>query len=126
VAGVWTTLKTTGYDPVAHRHWRFREDGLNTYWETSSDGVNFTPQTQVATATLFPLDSVEVEIGGATDGGELSPGAAHFDHLNGGGAPKGKWCAMSSITDDFNDGVRSRAWDRSWEDIQGMVTEAGG
>jgi hypothetical protein len=126
VAGVKTVLKTTAYNPVAHRHWRFREDGLTTYWETSSDGVSWTTMTQVATAALFPMDLMWVWFGGATEGGEVSPGEIHFDHLNGGGPPKGKWCPVSSFKDNFNDGVQSLAWSRSWEDSPGMLSETGG
>jgi len=117
---------TIPYDPVVHRHWRFREDGLNTYWQTSSDGMSWTTQTQAATATLFSLDFLLVALGGGTDGGEVNPGEAHFDHLNGGGAPKGKWCPISSFTDDFNDGMQSIAWWRSWANAPGMMSEMNG
>ena len=126
VAGAKTSLKTTAYDPVAHRHWRFREDGQTTYWETSSDGMSWTPMAQVPTATLFPVDLVWIWFGGGTNGGEVNPGEVHFDRLNGGGSPKEKWCPLSSFKDDFDDGVRSRAWARTWEDNSGMLEETGG
>jgi hypothetical protein len=126
LAGSTTSLKTTAFDPVAHRHWRFREDGLTTCWETSSDGMSWSTMSQVATATLFPMDLVWVWFGGGTNGGEVNPGEVHFDHVNGGGPPKEKWCPSSSFKDDFDDGVQSLAWDRSWEDNPGMLTEMGG
>jgi hypothetical protein len=126
LAGVTTSLKTTPYDPVAHRHWRFRDDGVNTYWETSSDGSTWKVMTQVATATLFPMNIMWVWMGGGSDGGEINPGVAHFDHVNGGGAPKEKWCPLSSFKDDFNDAANSLAWKRGWEDVPGMVARTGG
>ncbi|MFS8066493.1 MAG: hypothetical protein ACMG6S_08990 [Byssovorax sp.] len=126
IAGTQTVLKTTAYNPVTHRHWRFREDGQTTYWETSSDGVSWTTATQVPTATLAPMDLVWTWFGGGADSGEASAGELRFDRLNGGGPPKEKWCPASTFKDDFNDGVRSRAWDRSWEDSKGMLDETGG
>ncbi|MEO5726081.1 MAG: hypothetical protein ABI134_12505, partial [Byssovorax sp.] len=126
IAGSQTLLKTTAYDPVAHRHWRVREDGQTTSWETSSDGVSWKTMTQVPTATLAPMNLVWLWFGGGMDSGEVSPAEIHFDRLNGGGAPKEKWCPVSSFKDDFNDGVKSRAWDRSWEDKPGMLAETGG
>ena len=126
LAGSQTLLKTTAYDPVAHRHWRFREDGQTTYWETSSDGVSWTAMAQVPSATLFPMNLVWIWFGGGMNSGEASPGEIRFDRLNGGGPPKEKWCPVSSFKDDFNDGLQSRAWSRSWEDSPGMLAETGG
>jgi hypothetical protein len=126
IAGTWAELKSTLYNAVNHRHWRFREDGTDTHWETSSDGVNWTSQVSEPTAMLFPMNLVGIDFGGQTDGGEVNPGEARFDHLNGGGAPLGKWCPMSSLTDDFEDGIRARIWDSSWEPIPGMMVETGG
>lgn len=122
----YTSLKTTMYDPAVHRHWRFREDGANTYLETSSDGMSWTTHVQIPSNTLFPLDLVGVQLSGGTDVPEMSPGQIHFDRLNGGGAPKQKLCKVGSFTDDFNDGLRSREWDRTWENIDGMMGESGG
>jgi hypothetical protein len=126
LAGTTTLLAKTMYDPVAHHNWRFREDGVNTYWETSSDGASWTMMAKVPTATLFPMDTVWVWFGAGTDGGEVNPGTAQFDHLNGGGAPTQKWCPMSSFTDDFSDGTRPLAWKRGWDDTSTMIAETGG
>jgi hypothetical protein len=126
VAGSTTSLKTTAYNPLVHRHWRFRDDGQTTHWETSSDGASWTSMAQVATATLFPLDLVWIWFGGGTNGGEANPGEVHIDRVNGGGTPKEKWCPVSSFKDDFNDGARSLAWDRYWEDDPDMLAEMGG
>jgi hypothetical protein len=126
LAGVTSNLTSIVFDPVAHRHWRFREDGQTTFWETSSDGAAWTTRAQIASATLFPMNLMWVWFGAGTDGGEVNPGAAHFDRLNGGGLPKEKYCPISTFTDDFDDGVRSLAWVRGWEDQPGMLAETGG
>jgi len=57
---------------------------------------------------------VWVNIGAGTDGGEVTPGEARFGEVQGSGSAAG-WCDASSLTDDFEDGVRARAWDRSYE-----------
>ncbi len=54
------------------------------------------------------------------------PGEVHFDRVNGGGPAKQKWCPASSFKDDFNDGVQSTAWGRSWQDDEGMLAETDG
>jgi hypothetical protein len=126
LAGSWTDVKTTTYSATDHRFWRFREDGTNTYWETSADGTTWVIANQQATASLFPLDSVRVTLAGGTDGGEVSPGTARFDHLNGGGAPAGKWCPISTLTDDFEDGMRGPAWKGSWIEAPMTAVESGG
>ncbi len=126
LAGMTTNLTSIVFDPVAHRHWRLREDGQTTFWETSSDGAAWTIRAQIASATLFPMSLMWVWFGAGTDGGEVNPGAAHFDRLNGGGLPKEKYCPISTFTDDFNDGAKSLAWGRGWEDKPGMLAEAGG
>jgi hypothetical protein len=121
-----TSLKTMPYDPVAHRHWRIREDGFAVNFETSPDGVAWVVQTQAPVADLFPMDYVRVVLGGGASAGQGSPGEARFDHLNGGGVPAEKLCPIGSITDDFEDGLESPAWARSWEDAPGMLSESGG
>jgi hypothetical protein len=57
---------------------------------------------------------------------QANPGEAHFDRLNGGGTPKQKYCPMSSLTDDFNNGMLGDQWLRSWEGQPGMLAEEGG
>src|SRR5690606_13473910 len=100
--------------------------GLAVHFETSPDGVLWTNQTEIETAMLFPLDLVRVWVGAGTDGGEVSPGEARFDRLNGGGAPAEKWCPASSFTDDFDDGAQDLRWARSWSDVPGLLAEANG
>lgn len=126
VGNDYTKLESMPYDPVAHRYWQLRDDGQIVNFETSPDGSAWSVQAQVLTANLFPLDFVRVVIGGGADSGQTGPGEARFDHLNGGGAPKQKLCPVSSITDDFDDGLESVQWARSWEDAPDMLTEESG
>jgi hypothetical protein len=125
--GVTTTLKSGPYNPVNHLYWRYREDGTNTYWETSANGATWTIQTQKATASLpVAIDLLSVQLVASTQGGEVSPGAVHFAKVNGGGTPVGQWCPMSSITDNFNSTTRSPLWARWYANAPETVTQGGG
>jgi hypothetical protein len=126
ISGAYLLRKSTTYSPTNHRYWRFREDGTNTYWETSGDGATWVTQTQAATTSLFPLDLVTVSLDGNTQGGEVSPGPVKFASVNGGGTPAGQWCAMSSITDDFQSSTQSYQWARSWVNSPETETQGGG
>jgi hypothetical protein len=124
IDGTWTTLATVPFDEGLHRFWRFREASGTTYWETSSDGMDWFVEAQNPTAELFPMDYVRVELGAGTEGGEVAPGEAHFDDVT--GAVAGGWCKTSSLTDNFNDGVRARAWARFYKDSTCSLDETGG
>jgi hypothetical protein len=125
INGVTQTLSTLSYDPIAHRFWSLRDDGTNTYWETSPNGSAWTIRAQTPTASLFPVSSIRVDVGASLDDSQLNPGEAHFDNVNGGGASTGKWCPASTLTDDFGDGMIGRAWSRSYEGAC-TYTEVGG
>jgi hypothetical protein len=102
------------YDPSKHRTWRFRESGGNTYWETLDDGNNVSISDARMTSKLFDLSSVRVDMGVRLDGGEPSPSEARFAAVNGGGTPSGKWCAASSLTEEFDSAGPGHAWARSY------------
>ena len=126
IGGTYLLRKSTTYSPTNHRYWRFREDGVNTYWETSSNGATWVTQTQAATSSLFPLNLVTLELDGNTQGGEVSPGPVQFANVNGGGTPAGQWCPVSSITDDFQSSTRSVQWARSWVNSPETVSQGSG
>ena len=126
VGGMYTTLKSAPYDSVSELYWRIRENAGTTFFETSGDGTTFTPYAQAADSSLFPMDLVLVQIGGGTNGGEINPGSLHFAKLNGGGAPTGKWCPASSITDDFMSSTRGPIWSRSYVSAPETMTQGGG
>jgi hypothetical protein len=124
---VITTLKSGPYDPVNHLYWRFREDGINTYWDTSADGAAWTTQAQTTTATMpVAIDLLDVQFVATTNGGEINPGAVHFAKVNGGGTPTGQWCPMSTIVDNFNATAPSTQWARRYADPPETVTQGSG
>jgi len=126
IAGSFIEHKKIPYDAVAHRFWQLRETAGTVYFETSADGQKWNIEAEKPTAELFPVDFSRIVLGAGADSGQANPGVARFDRLNGGGISKQKYCAISSITDDFNDGAESRQWERSWEDQPGMLAEEGG
>lgn len=126
IGDVYLEHKKIPYDPVAHRFWQLRETAGTVYFETSADGQNWTLQDQKPTADLFAVDFSRIALGAGADSGQANPGVARFDRLSGGGAPKQKYCPISSIRDDFEDGVENRQWNRSWQDQPGMRAEEGG
>lgn len=113
----WTELNSLPYDATAHRWWQLREEAGTTYWETSPDGQTWTSHATRQSAQLFPMDLLQIEHGANTEGGEASPGSAHFDNLMGGGPPRHPWCPMGTLSDDFEDGAASRMW--SWASFEG-------
>jgi len=124
--GNYSKFKTIPFDPIAHRFWQIRESGGLAFFETASDGQNWSTQLQISTNLLFPMDLVRVEIGSGSDGVQMDPGEAHFDHFNGGGIAKQKLCPMDSFTENFDDGMRGREWGKGWEDMPGMLVEENG
>jgi hypothetical protein len=122
-----TTLKSSPYDPLKHLYWRFREDGINTYWETSADGTTWTIEAQKTTLSLpVSLDFLAVNLTGSTAGGEVNPGTVHFAKVNGGGTPTGQWCPVSSIVDNFGGTTMSTQWARSYANGPETVVQGGG
>lgn len=110
----YTEIFSVPYDPATHRWWSFREEGGTLHFEVSADGQSFTTLASRSVALLFPMDSVSVGFG-AWDNGTPNPGAFHLDNLQGGALPAESWCPMDSFSDDFDDGVESRAWTvREW------------
>jgi hypothetical protein len=113
IDGMQAELGRAPYDPIAHRFWRMREASGTLAWETSADGLGWT--TQASSSNLFDLGSVKVQLVAEVNAGEPDPGEARFDNLNG-GKPRGAWCKSSTLKDDFDDGVTSFKWHRSYFD----------
>jgi len=112
VAGVSGALMSMPYDPIAHRWWQIREDAGTVYFETSPDGVTFTPFATTPTPPYAQYPVIELYAG--TYSPQAAPGEAHFDNLNGGGAPLESWCKASSFSDDFSDSSYVQKWGRSY------------
>lgn len=80
IAGISTSLFSTAYVSGTHVYFRIRESGGLTYWDTSSDGVNWTNRFSVA--NLITLTHVFTEISAGTWTTELSTTTAKFDDYN--------------------------------------------
>ena len=115
------------YDPVAHRHWRLREDGGVVHFETSPDGQAWTSRATTAAPTWAAFAAVEISAGRwDNDTASVPVGAARIASVNG-GTPRGSYCKASSLTDDFAiDGPAGLPWLRSFDDGTCAVRQAGG
>lgn len=121
--GDFIAIAGVPYDPAAHRFWQVRERDGTVYYEISADGVAFT--THASVATPFDVSLVRQQLGVGTWEPVAAPGAAVFDRHNGGGPPRGRWCDIGNLRDDFDDGVRDRRWLRAFGP-PGCATESGG
>lgn len=128
VNGLVSTILQKTYDPVTHAFWRLRHSGMQLFWETSPDGVNFSNLASASNGSLFDLSSVRIDMGGRTPAGEASPTELRFDDMNGDVLIPGKWCPASALKDDFADPAPGRAWLRSYDGAMGNCTlvEEGG
>ncbi len=110
--GTTTVVDSVSYDATGHRWWQLRSTGGTTYWETSPNGIDWTVQAMVPDPAFIGHARIELEVG--TYQPETSPGQAHIDNMNGGAPPTGRWCPTASASDDFDDGVESVLWTRSY------------
>jgi hypothetical protein len=67
-----------------------------------------------------------LEIGAGAYMMQAGNGSAHFDNFNGGGSSAGTWCAVSTLVDNFNDGVRGPQWQRAYQTGGCTLSEVGG
>jgi hypothetical protein len=68
------------YSVTTHAWWRFREALGMVYFETSQDGLAWTPQAMVS--PLFSVATVSFVLGADEIGGVPTPGSARFAHYN--------------------------------------------
>lgn len=124
--GNYNKYWTVPYDATEHRFWQIRESAGRVYYETSPDGEKWIAQTDVPVPPSLLLEYSRMVMASGCDSNQANPGEAHFDRLNRGGAPMQNYCPMSSMRDDFEDGMRSGQWMRSFEGQTGMLAEEGG
>lgn len=110
------------YDSVAHQWWRFREQDGVLYWEVSADRSAWT--TLYQEAEPFPPDMVYVSLSAGGDSATATE--AHFDDLNPDGDKSQPWCPISTISDEFEDGVIAPRWADSWTETGCELAETGG
>lgn len=117
----YTTLAKLEYDPDAHRFWQLREAQGTLYWETSADADTWT--IQASTSSLPFDDLVHVKL---IAGMPAGAGPVFFGEVNGGGAASDQtWCAIDSISDDFEDGLVGAVWSPWSYDSCSMFERAG-
>lgn len=88
VAGVKTTAFSVTYNSSTHLWWQIREgtgNGLGgtpgtVYWDTSSDGINWTNRASVADP--ITLTALTVLIAGLGTGNDSNPGAFKWNNFN--------------------------------------------
>lgn len=118
-----TTINAIAYDAGQDKWWQFREAGGMVYFETSPDGVTFTPFAMTPTPPY--IASVDIAIEGGTFQTETNAGAARFDNFNGGTA-SGTWCGASTLRDDFSSGTIDNRWGGSYAGGGCSYSEGGG
>lgn len=74
-----TTGSSISFDPVQHKHLRFRHDALadQIVWETSPEGATWTERRRIARP--FPVTTLRAEVEGGTYQAETAPGEALVD-----------------------------------------------
>lgn len=117
-----TTLARVDYDPVAHRWWQIREQGGVLHWETSADGQAWSE----LHAAEGGVDAANVRLVLSAGASVGAPSEARFDNLQPDGDSNIPWCAASDLLDDFDDGLRARAWGRAYTSSGCTLTEADG
>jgi hypothetical protein len=89
------------YSPVNDRWWRFRTDGPDLVWETSSDRASWT----LLAKDFAPLDLQWVIVRFALSANGGPAGSARLSAVNPGRESSVNWCPLSSWTESFNDGL---------------------
>ena len=120
------TLASQRYDVSQHRFLRIREADGTVYWETSSDGSDWTQRAKETVANLFDVRFVSLELAGQTSGVITAPAEIRIDNLLGTGQATEDHCPCAALTDDFEDGVTSAAWDSPAEHEHCSMVETGG
>ena len=76
-------LACPAYSSANDKWWRLREESGAVYWDTSTDGLNWTSRASTATSNvLFDLSSVVVMLSTAEFRSDPAPGTSKFSNLN--------------------------------------------
>jgi hypothetical protein len=123
VANVFTIVRQIPYDALAHRFLGLEEQGGQLLFETSPDGVTFTPFAQVDDP--FDVSLVRPQLYAGTFTAVANPGVARFASFNA-PVPHEGGCPISTLVDTFDDGVQGHEWEGSYAAPCCTITEAGG
>lgn len=80
VASAQTNIANVTYNGSTHAWWGFRESGGTTFWETSSDGINWV--TQTSQSNPITLTGLTVLIAGTSFGVDTSPRRFTWRYFN--------------------------------------------
>lgn len=111
VGGARMNVQSIAYDAAQERWWQIREAQGTVYFETSPDGVTFTPFATTPTPAYASIVNVVLEAGAFQT--EMNAGSTRFAHLNG-DTPSARWCGASALRDDFNSGAVGDVWGASY------------
>jgi hypothetical protein len=75
---------SAAYNATNHRWWQLRESGGTLFAEVSTNGQSWNVFASISTPSFIPSGDVRLVAG--TPIAEATPGQAHFDNVNGGGA----------------------------------------
>lgn len=79
--GTETHLATLTYSSATHAWWRIQESGGTTFWDTSTDGINWTQRASLLNPFTYGT-ALSVSIGAGYAGTESTPGTFIVDNFN--------------------------------------------
>lgn len=80
VSSVATNLYTVAFNSSTHKYWRIREASGVIYWDTSSDGINWTNRASNNPGLAWTSSNVDLEC--KCYKAETNPGTGIFDNFN--------------------------------------------
>jgi hypothetical protein len=113
--GTTNALLEIPFSASDHRFWAIAEQDGTLTWETSPDGSDWTVRHLVNDPPI-DLSRVQIQVGASDQTGSAAGGTIRFDNVNGGEPATGAWCAASTFTDNFEDGVVPWSWSQSFDD----------
>ncbi|MCA9625598.1 MAG: hypothetical protein KC731_41535 [Myxococcales bacterium] len=115
-------LSSQSYDPVAHRHLRFREEAGTIYFEASPDGGAWEALATGEVGSDLPMNRVAVNMGYYGTPSTVDR-LMVVDNLV--GDPESH-CPVGAVSDDFEAPALSDLWQVDWEDMGCQVATADG
>ncbi len=124
VDGMIAVTAQIAYVAATHVYWAISERAGRIYFETSSDGVAFTPFYELAAP--FDVSLVAPTMYTGTNSAIPAPGQAVFSSFNGGSATSQSACPATDLVDTFDDGAIGHLWENSFADPCCQDTEPDG
>jgi hypothetical protein len=123
IDGNFATFAGEALDPNEYRFWRFREDDGTVYFDLSNDGATWMERTSYDISSLIDPAFTSVYVGAnAYDTGQMQE--ARVARVYSGEPEAPGACPISSLTDDFDDGVMAPVWSAGWSGTSCSASEA--